>query len=85
MSVDEPEIIESPLSTDVEFDGHLFRVEIYESDPNAWILEVVDEENASMVWDEQFESDEAALAEFHRYMEKHGAKGILETPTVGAA
>jgi len=85
MSVDEPELIESQLSTDVEVDGHRFRVEIYCSDPNAWILEVVDEENASTVWDEQFESDEAALAEFHRFMEKHGAKGILEAPTVGAA
>ena len=85
MRVDEPELIESPLSADFEFDGHPFRVEIYGSEPNAWILEVVDEENASTVWDEPFESDEAALAEFHRFMEKHGAEGILDAPTVGAA
>ena len=83
--MDEPELIESPLSTDVEIDGHPFRIEIYGSEPNAWILEVVDEENASTVWDEQFGTDAAALAEFHRFKEEHGAKGILEADTVGAA
>jgi uncharacterized protein len=83
--MDELDLIESPLCTNIEIDGHLLRVEIYGSEPNKWILEVVDEENASTVWDDPFESDEAALAEFHRFISMHGVAGILNNDTEGAA
>ena len=83
--MDEPELNESPLSTSVSIDGHPLRVEIYGTEPDKWILEVVDEENASTVWDDAFESDQAALEEFHRFINKHGVAGILKPDTIGAA
>ena len=83
--MNEPELNESPLSTDIEIDGHALRVEIYGTEPDKWILEVVDEENASTVWDDTFKSDEAAMAEFQRFISENGVAGILTPDTGGAA
>ena len=48
----DPEIVMSPLCREITGDGTKIQVDIYrgEDDPG-WILEVVDEENASTVWD----------------------------------
>lgn len=75
--MDELELIASPLSTEFELEGHFLRVEISGLVRNEWILEVVDEENTSTLWDDPFESDHAALAEFHRFISEHGAADIL--------
>ena len=83
--MNEPELNESPLSTDIEIDGHTLRVEIYGTEPDKWILEVVDEENASTVWDDTFKSDEAAMAEFQRFISEKGVAGVLTPDTGGAA
>ncbi len=60
---EEHDFSESPLSQTVTRNGVEVRVEIYGDSKGAWILEVVDAENASHVWDEQFETDQLALAE----------------------
>ena len=39
------------------------RVDIYEDFDGGWLVEVVDSENASHVWDDPFETDKAALDE----------------------
>lgn len=41
--------------------GHSFMVEIYEGDPGSRILEVIDPANTSHIWNDPFDSDEAAL------------------------
>lgn len=66
----EPEIIESPLSQNVTRHGVSVRVEIYGDSEGGWILEVVDADNASHVWDERFETDQQALAEAFRALDE---------------
>jgi len=66
----EPEFIESPLSQDVTRNGVSVRIEIYEDSQGGWILEVVDAENASHVWDARFETDQQALAEALRALDE---------------
>jgi hypothetical protein len=59
----EPDFIESPLCQSVTRNGVEVRIEIYGDSQGRWILEVVDAENTSHVWDEHFETDQQALAE----------------------
>lgn len=66
----EPEFIESALSQNVTRNGVSVRVEIYADSQGGWILEVVDTENASHVWDERFGSDHEALAEAFRALDE---------------
>ena len=66
----EPDIIESPLSQSVTRKGVSVRVEIYRGSQGGWILEVVDAENASHVWDERFETDQQALTEALRALDE---------------
>lgn len=60
---DEPDFIESPLSQHMTRNGVTVRVDIYGDSDNRWILEIVDAENTSHVWDEHFETDQQALDE----------------------
>jgi hypothetical protein len=66
----EPDFIESPLSQSVTRNGVAVRVEIYGDAQGGWILEIVDAENASHVWDEHFEADHLALTEALRALDE---------------
>jgi hypothetical protein len=66
----EPDFIESPLSRTVTRHGVTVRVDIYGDSTGRWILEVVDAEGASHVWEEHFETDQEALAEALRALEE---------------
>jgi hypothetical protein len=66
----EPKFIESPLSQNVTRNGVSVRVEIYGDSDGRWILEVVDADNASHVWDERFETDQQALSEALRALDE---------------
>jgi hypothetical protein len=67
---DEPDFIESPLSQHVTRNGVTVRVDIYGDSDNRWILEIVDAENTSHVWDEHFETDQQALDEALRALDE---------------
>jgi hypothetical protein len=54
MAVDETDLIYSKHCQMVSRDGNTVRVEIYSSGKNDWILEVVDEQSNSTVWDDPF-------------------------------
>lgn len=74
-----PTITYSPLGQRIEGDGTYIDVEIYRSESDAgWILEVLDEEDASTVYDDPFETDEAALAEVLASIQKYGLRVYLE-------
>ncbi|MDQ2076625.1 hypothetical protein [Marinimicrobium sp. ABcell2] len=60
---DDYEVTLSPLSRTVEQNGHKVSIEIYQDEEDGWILEIVDEENNSTVWDDVFDSDQEALDE----------------------
>jgi uncharacterized protein len=58
---DEIELIHSPLTQTYSAEGHTLRIQIYRSPDSSWILEVVDEQGTSTVWDDPFDSDKVAL------------------------
>jgi len=65
-----PDFIESPLSQNVTRNGVTVRVDIYGDSNGRWILEIVDAENTSHVWDEHFETDRQALDEALRALDE---------------
>jgi hypothetical protein len=76
---DEIEIENSPLSREIVRDGVTVDIRIYRgSDDEAWLLEVVNERNTSIVWDEQFPTDQAALNEALREIEEEGIAVFLD-------
>jgi hypothetical protein len=80
---DDPELEFSPLCGSVTRDGVSVRVEIYrlaERD-EGWSLEVIDEDDASTVWDDTFATDHEAYAEFARTLELEGIRSFRERPT----
>jgi hypothetical protein len=66
----EPDFIESPLSQSVTRNGTTVRVAIYGDSDNRWILEIVDVEDNSHVWEEHFETDQLALDEALRALDE---------------
>ncbi len=68
--MDDPEIINSPLSQTLTRHGVTVEVEIYGDGEGGWILEVVDAQKTSHVWDERFDTDEKAFAEAVRAVEE---------------
>lgn len=71
----------SPLCQDIERDGKTVRVDIYKDTEGGWLLEVVDEFNNSTVWDDPFNSDQAALDEALDTIEKEGIACLIGPET----
>ena len=67
---DGPPFVESSLSQQITRNGVTVQVEIYGDGAGKWILEVVDQQNNSHVWDEVFETDDLALDEAIRALEE---------------
>ena len=76
----EPDIVESQLCGTIERDGISLRVEIYRGDDSEWILELVDEDGNSIVWTDQFATDQAAMDELMRTIKVEGIRSIVEDP-----
>lgn len=75
--MDEIDLVYSKHCQTVSRDGKTVRVEIYSSGKNDWILEVVDEENNSTVWDDPFPADDDAFQEFKRTLEEEGIDSMI--------
>lgn len=67
---EEPPFIESLLSGHVQRNGLSVEVQIYGDGEGRWILELVDEEQCSHVWDDHFETDNDAYAEALRALDE---------------
>ena len=75
----DPEIIMSPLCREIAGQGTKIQVDIYRiEDEPGWVLEVIDEENASTVWDDPFGTDQAALDAVMEIIERDGIRSFLE-------
>lgn len=72
MSDEDPKLIDSPHSGHFTKDGVTVDVCIYRLEDTKWTLEVVDTERTSYVWNDEFETDEAAYREFIRTVETEG-------------
>lgn len=76
------ELITSPLSQSIEVAGHTFDVQIYNSEkPGLWILEVVNPNGSSFVWDEHFPSEQHALDAFWACIREEGVGELLDDTT----
>jgi len=76
----DPETIMSPLCREISGDGTRIQVDIYSvEDESGWFLEVIDEENASTVWDDPFDTDQEALDAMMEIIEKDGIRSFLES------
>ena len=78
---DGPPIVESPLSQRLTRNGVTVEVEIYGDQEGKWILEVVDQQKTSHVWDEHFDTDRQALAEAIRALEEEPMEFFAESTT----
>lgn len=83
MSERDPNIVTSGLSRTVQRDGITVDVNIYRLEEKpGWALEVVNEKGTSTVWDELFDTDEDANAEFLATIAKEGMTAFLDQATV---
>ncbi len=75
-NVDEDyKVIDSPLSSKMRRDGIDIDVQIYRGeDEEGWILEVIDGAGTSIVWEDHFATDQAALDELKRDIAANGMK-----------
>jgi len=80
MHTEHPAHFLSPLSQHIERDGLSVRVDIYGDGHGQWILEVVDDGNNSTVWDEAFETDQAAFDEVMGTIDSDGIRTLVGTP-----
>ena len=78
-----PNIVDSDLSGIVSKDDITVEVFIYrlENESN-WSLEVLNNAGTSIVWDDLFDSDEDAYAEFQRTVEEEGMRAFLDNQNV---
>jgi len=75
----DPDIIMSPLCREIIKDGARIQVDIYRcEDETRWILEVIDEEDASTIWDEPFDTDQEALDTVIKVIELDGIRSFLD-------
>ena len=72
----------SPLSHYVTREEESVRIDIYENGEGGWILEVVDKDNNSTVWDDPFPSDQAALDEAIRAIDADGIAAYVGLPPI---
>ena len=71
------ELIYSKHCQTVSRNNKTVKVEIYSSGKNDWVLEVVDEDQNSTVWDEQFATEDDAYQEFQRTLEEEGIESMI--------
>ncbi|MGY2736648.1 hypothetical protein [Sphingomonas sp. UYP23] len=73
-----PELIESPLNRSIEQSCRRLKVDIVRlaTDPE-WSLEVVNDHNTSIVWDDQFDTDRDADAAFRSALAEDGFEAFL--------
>ena len=75
----DPEIVMSPLCREIIEDGTKIQVDIYRGEnESGWILEVIDEENASTIWDEPFDTDQEALNTVLTVIKLDGIRSFLD-------
>lgn len=77
-----PQIERSHLCGRVTRDGETVDVQIYRmaDGHTSWSLEVIDADGGSTVWNDLFETDDAAYSEFLATLEREGISCFREAP-----
>ena len=78
-----PNLVRSGLSGIVSKDDVTVKVIIVRLESESkWSLEVVNDAGTSIVWDDLFDSDEDAYAEFQQTVEEEGMRAFLDNQNV---
>ena len=79
----DPNLVISGLSQRTSVDGHKLQIEIVrlEHETN-WSLEIVDEDGTSTVWDDLFDTDQAALDEAFKVIREEGLSAFRDSGNV---
>jgi hypothetical protein len=80
---EEYQLVMSPLCRSISDRGHIVRLEIYRGLDTNWTLEAVDSSNNSTVWDDLFDTDQAALDEALRTIREEGIESLVGLPGDG--
>lgn len=74
-------LVRSKLSGFITQDDMTIEICIYRGDAErTWQLEVVNQEGTSIVWDERFATEQAAMDEVRRTIEIEGMASFLSDP-----
>ena len=77
----EYKIIKSALSRKFTREGITVDVEIYRGEADSvWVLEVIDQEGASTVWEDTFQTEQDALNEVFQTIASEGIGCFLRDP-----
>ncbi|GAB3294439.1 hypothetical protein [Pseudidiomarina andamanensis] len=76
---DAVEYIQSPLCQHYTADGLTVSIDIYRTEDSNWILEIVDADNNSTVWEDHFETDAEALDEALDALKQEGIHAFVGT------
>lgn len=83
MSERDPNLVTSSLSGNQSQDGICVQVQIYRLESEAqWTLEVVNENGTSIVWDDQFASDDEAFRAFEQVVKEEGMATFDDSATI---
>ena len=75
----DPKLVSSSYAGPVTRQGVTVRLEIYRLEGDLqWVLEVVNENGTSTVWDELFDTDGTAYTAFQSIVEEKGMSAFLD-------
>ena len=75
----QPELIESPLNWSIERNSRRLKVNIVRiATERGWSLEVVNDQNTSIVWNDPFPTDRDADAAFRCALADEGFEAFLD-------
>ena len=79
----DPNLVISGLSQRASANGHELKIEITRMEHETkWVLEVVDEDGTSTVWDDLFDTDQAALDEAFKVIREEGLSAFRDSGNV---
>jgi len=79
----DPILVYSDLSQRTSVDGHELRIKIHRLEhETSWVLEVVDEDGTSTVWDDRFGTDQAALDAVFEVIQEVGLSAFRDSGNV---
>ncbi|RUO40770.1 hypothetical protein CWE22_00760 [Pseudidiomarina aestuarii] len=73
----EQDFEQSPLTQTYTQNDQTVQIDIYKSVEHGWILEIVDQDNNSTLWEDHFESDQAALQEALDALNEEGIEAFI--------
>lgn len=80
---DDIDLTYSPLNCSITKDGCTIEINIFKSTDTNWFLEIIDENNNSTCWDDQFETDQLAFDEAMTAIKEEGILAFVEPIEAG--